>query len=139
MSGYTPLPGHAGYDHPLTLDQIATAAAALITEARAAGLATPFSLTCHDYGTPTIALYLPSYEIRDIRAALEAWASTYRTRVEIKPGVAPGRVHGQLTFERDGITCEISAVITSPPEPGDEAGYVPEHARDTDDTDDSAA
>lgn len=114
MTGFTPLPGHDSYDHPLTLDQIATAAAQLITEARAAGLAAPFNLTCHDYDPPTIALYLSAYDVRDIRAALDAWASTYRTRVAIRPGTATGRVHGLLTFQRGAITCEVGAILTGP-------------------------
>lgn len=133
MTGFTPLPGH-GYDHPVTLDQLATAAAQLITEARAAGLPAPFNLTCHDYNPPTIALFLSSYDVRDIRDALDAWASTYRSRVKIRPGTAPGRLHGEVSFERNGITCEVSAIITSPPEPDDHpADPVPQPRSDPED------
>ena len=110
------------YDHPLTLDQIATAAARLITEARAAGLPAPYHLTCHDFGRPVIVLYISAYEVRDIRAALQAWADCYGTSVAIRPGTAPGHVHGEVTFDRDGIRCEVSAIITGPPAPAADTG-----------------
>jgi hypothetical protein len=111
---------NARYDHPLTLDQIATAAARLITEARAAALAAPYNLTCHDFDKPTIILYLSAYEVRDIRTALQAWGDCYGSSVTIRPGVTPGHLHGEVTFNRDGIRCEVSGIIASPA-PGDDA------------------
>jgi hypothetical protein len=56
----------------MTLDQIATAAAAaIIADARAAGLAEPYSVNARDYGPPTASLYISERQDRDIWEALQ--------------------------------------------------------------------
>jgi hypothetical protein len=121
MSGSTPGTSRARYERPVTLDQIALAAARLITEARAAGLAPPFSLNCHDYGPPTIGLYISSHDVPDIRAALQSWADCYRTHLSIRRSSKHGMLTADVTFTRQGIRCEVTGVITGPatPEPAD--------------------
>jgi hypothetical protein len=121
MSGNTPDTTRVRYERPVTLDQIALAAARLIVEARAAGLAPPFSLNCHDYGPPTIGLYISSHDVPDIRNALQAYADCYRTHLSIRRSSKPGMLTADVTFDRQGIRCEITGVIVDPatPEPPD--------------------
>jgi hypothetical protein len=114
---------------PVRLDQIATAAAKLIADARAAGLTEPTSLNCHDYGPPTAALYLyaPEQETTGLWWALHEWASHYGTEVAIRPGIKPDTVHACVEFRRDGIAYEVTSVIRrtpdddAQPEPQDKA------------------
>lgn len=108
----------------MTLDEIATAAAALIADARTAGLTAPFTLSCYDYGPPSVTLYLYAAEqdTPAIWAALQAWASHYGTQVTTHPATSPGSVHAIAAFSRDGIGYEVSAIIRPVPVPGDEPG-----------------
>lgn len=78
---------------PKTIEQIATAAAALVTEARQAGLTPPRSLSCHDYGQPTASLYLFRHDNPDIWHALQEWATRYGTQVTSWAGIQPGSIH----------------------------------------------
>jgi len=95
----------------LTLDQIATAAAAVIADARAAGLAPPYSLNAHDYGPPHATFYISEHRHGDIWQALREWADHYGTEVASGPGVTPGTVYATADFRRDGIRYEVTAVI----------------------------
>ena len=97
----------------LTLDQVATAAAAIIAEARAAGLAAPYSVSAHDYGPPHASLYISERQDRDIWDALQEWADHYGSEVSAGPGTTPGSVYASVDFRRDGIRYEITAVIHS--------------------------
>jgi hypothetical protein len=106
----------------MTLDEIATAAAEIITEARAAGLAAPFSLNCHDYGPPAATLLIDEHQPPDIWAALQQWASHYRSEVEPRPGYHSDSVHATVAFRRNGISYEITSVIRTPPPRDDEPG-----------------
>jgi hypothetical protein len=110
----------------MTLDEIATAAARLINEARAAGLAPPFSLNCHDYGPPAAILLIAENEPPDIWDALQQWADRYRSEIDPRPGYHSGSIHATVAFRRDGISYEITSVIhTTPPgddEPGQDQG-----------------
>lgn len=104
----------------MTLDVIAIAAAGLIADARAAGLTSPFTLSCHDYGPPTATLYLydDGHDTPGIWAALQQWADRYGTKVTSHPSTSPGSLHAIAAFTRDGIRYEVSAIIR--PGPDDE-------------------
>lgn len=102
----------------LTVEEITAAAAALIAEARTAGLLPPFGVTCHDYGPPEAALHLGEHDSPDIWAALDQWADRYGTVVTTRPGHGPGTIYARAIyaragFTRDGITYEVSSVITT--------------------------
>jgi hypothetical protein len=99
----------------LTLDQIATAAAAIIADARAAGLAEPYSVNAHDYGPPTASLYISERQDRDIWEALQQWADYYGSEVSASPGHTPGSVYASVDFRRDSIRYEVTAVIHQTP------------------------
>ena len=101
---------------PRTLDEIATAAAALIADARTAGLPAPYALNCHDYGPAAAVLYLTADEIPDIWLALNQWAAHYGTQVNTHVGFTPGTVHATANFHRDGVAYEVSSVIHPRPE-----------------------
>jgi hypothetical protein len=109
---------HDTAPQPATLEHIATAAAGLIADARAAGLTLPFSLNCHDYGPPGATLYLYGAEqdTPAIWAALRQWAARYGTEVTSRPGFSPGTVHAVAAFSRDGLRYEVSAVIHPEPQ-----------------------
>lgn len=98
----------------LTLDQIATAAAGVIADARAAGLAAPYAVNAHDYGPPHASLYISERPGRDIWDALQGWADHYGSEVASGPGVTPGTIYAAVDFRRDGIKYEVTAVIHSP-------------------------
>jgi hypothetical protein len=103
----------------MTLDEIATAAAGTIADARAAGLTAPFSLTCHDYGPSTAVLYLydDGSDTPGIRAALQQYADRYGTQVTTRPSTSPGSLYATAAFTRDGISYEVSAIIRPAPSP----------------------
>ena len=105
---------------PMTLDQIATGAAALLAEARTAGLAEPYSLNCHDYGPPTASLYLyaADQDTTGLWWALHEWAGHYHSEVTVRPGVHPDNVHATVEFRHDGIAYEVTAVIRRTPDDG---------------------
>jgi hypothetical protein len=111
----------------MTLDQIAAAAAAIIADARAAGLAEPYSVNAHDYGPPHVSLYISERQDRDIWQALQEWADHYGSEVSAGPGTTPGSICAAVDFRRDGIRYEITAIIhhsagsDSQPEPPDAA------------------
>jgi hypothetical protein len=98
----------------MTLDQIATAAAAIIADARAAGLAPPYAINAHDYGPPHASLYISERRDRDIWEALQGWADHYGTEVSSGPGTTPGTVYAVVDFRQGGIRYEVTAVIHSP-------------------------
>jgi hypothetical protein len=114
---------------PLTLDQIATAAAGVIADARAARLTAPFTLSCHDYGPPAVILYLydDSSDTAAIWAALGAWAARYGTEVTSRPSSSPGSTYASAKFLRDGILYEVSAIIRPAPE-ADQDDYAQDEA-----------
>ena len=95
----------------LTLDEIATAAAVIIVQARDAGLAAPYAINAHDYGPPTASLYISERIDGDIWDALQAWADYWGTEVTSGPGTRPGAVFASVDFRRDGIRYEVTAVI----------------------------
>jgi hypothetical protein len=99
----------------LTLDQVATAAAGIIAEARDAGLAQPYSVNAHDYGPPHASLYISERQDRDIWDALQEWADHYGSEVAAGPGTTPGSVYAVVDFRRDGIRYEVTAVIHNTP------------------------
>ena len=99
----------------MTLDQIATAAAAIIADARAAGLAEPYSVNAHDYGPPHASLYISERQDRDIWEALQQWADYYGSEVSSTPGHTPGSIYATVDFRRDNICYEVTAVIHPTP------------------------
>ena len=96
----------------MTLDEIATAAAAVIADARAAGLAPPYGVHAHDFGPPSVSLYITEHQKdRDIWQALSEWADHYDTEVTSGPGVTPGTIYAVVQFHHDRIRYEVTAVI----------------------------
>jgi hypothetical protein len=104
---------------PMTLEQIAAAAAGLITEARDAGLTPPCALNAHDYGPPAAALYVAEHDTPDIWQALGQWAARYETQVTTRPSVTPGVVYAYAEFRHGRITYEVYSIIY--PAAGDDA------------------
>jgi hypothetical protein len=106
----------------ITLDEIATAAAAIVADTRAAGLTAPFTLTCYNFGQPAATFYLydDGHDTPAIRAALQAWAVHFGTQVTTRPSTSPGSILAMAAFSHDGISYEVSAIIR--PAPGDEPG-----------------
>jgi hypothetical protein len=98
----------------LTLDQIAAAAAGIIADARAAGLAEPYSVSARDYGPPEASLYISERQDRDIWLALQEWADYYGTEVSAGPGTTPGSTYARVDFRQGGIRYEVTAVIHAP-------------------------
>src|ERR1700722_20223126 len=82
----------------LTLDQIAVAAAKLISDARDAGLTEPSSLSCHGYGPPGANLYLyaSDQETPVLWWDLNDGASHYGTEIAIRPAIKPGSVQASV-------------------------------------------
>jgi hypothetical protein len=106
---------------PMTLDEIADATAALIREARAAGLPETCSITAHDWGTPEVSLYLSATGNPGIWAALRAWASHYGTEVATRATTSQrDNIHAYAEFRRDGLRVQVTSVISSEDHPGDQ-------------------
>lgn len=99
---------------PMTLDQIAAAAASLIAAARAAGLTPPCALSCQDYGPPAATLYINEDDAPDIWQALRRWASRYQTEIAIRPTGRPESVYASAEFRSDGIRYEVYSIIRTP-------------------------
>ena len=108
-----PMPSLASTAPPprITLDQIATAAAGIIADARDAGLAPPYSVNAQDYGPPHATLHLSEYRESDIWQALQEWADHYDSEVASGPGVTPGTIYAVVDFRQDGVHYEVTAVI----------------------------
>jgi hypothetical protein len=104
----------------LTLDQIAAAAAGIIADARAAGLAAPYSVSARDYGPPEASLYISERQDRNIWDALQEWADHYGSEVSAGPATTPGTLYASVDFRRDGIRYEVTAVIHPAPDADDQ-------------------
>lgn len=104
---------------PLTLADIAADAAALITEAREAGLTPPCALNCHDYRPPSASLFLADQDSPDTWQALQEWASRYGTGITTRPATSPESVYASAEFSRAGINYEVYSIIR--PAPQDQA------------------
>jgi hypothetical protein len=106
---------------PMTLDQMADAAASLIREARAAGLPEACSITGHDWGVPEVSLYVSATDHPDIWAALRAWADHYHAEVATRASTSQrDNVHAYVEFRRDALRVQVTSVISPGDGPGDE-------------------
>lgn len=106
---------------PMTLDEIADATAALIREARAAGLPETCSITAHDWGTPEVSLYLSATGNPGIWEALRAWAAHYCTEVATRATTSSERnIHAYAEFRRSGLRVQVTTVISPEDHPGDQ-------------------
>jgi hypothetical protein len=107
----TSQPPETSSQPPATLEQIAAATAALITDARQAGLALPCSLNCNDYGPPAASLLVSEYDTPNIWQALRQWATHYGTEVTTRPSINPGNLYISAAFQHDGISYEVYTII----------------------------
>jgi hypothetical protein len=105
---------------PMTLDEIADATAALIREARAAGLPETCSINAHDWGTPEVSLYLSAADHPGIWAALRAWAAHYGTEVATRAASQRDNIHAYAEFRRNGLRVQVTTVISPEDHPGDQ-------------------
>jgi hypothetical protein len=102
-----------------TLSEIATAAAELIADARAASLTPPCALSGHDYyGGPAASLFVSDIDTPDIWGALKQWADRYGAQITTRPGSTPGTRYASVKFTRDAISFEVYSIIRNAP--GDE-------------------
>lgn len=103
----------------IELEDLADATAALIRQARRDGLVIPSSVNLQGYGTPSASLYVSESDTPDIWAALQEWATRYRTGLRHRPGSDPAATHAAIEFmNSDGIRYEIHSVIHAPaPDP----------------------
>ena len=112
---------------PMTLDEVATAAAVLVAKARDARLTAPCAMHCHSYGPPTVSLFVSEDDAGGhIWRALQEWADRFGGEVATHPATTPGSAHAYTEFRREGIRYEVYSVIHSAPE-----------AAEDDDSDDS--
>jgi hypothetical protein len=97
---------------PMTLADIAHAAAAVLETATAAGLTPPSTLNCQGYGPPAATLYLPSADTpAGAWDALSQWAGHYHADLTTRPGTHPGYAHATAIFTVGRVRYEISTII----------------------------
>jgi hypothetical protein len=117
-----PPPGITTHPHA-SLGQIAIAAAALIADAREAGLTLPCSLNANEYGPPTASLYISQHDAPDIWRALQQWAARHHTEIATRPTSDGNSVHASAEFRIAGIRYDVYSVISPAPaddDPDDE-------------------
>jgi hypothetical protein len=125
-----PPPGIHARD-PMTIDQVAAAASALIASARAAGLTPPCALNITDYGPPSASLFMYDGDSVDIWAELRQWADRYGAELATRVTHNPANSYVYTEFHNGGIRYEIYTILhPAPQDPDDDTDD------DTDDTDD---
>jgi len=109
-----------GQPPAIPIEDITTAAAGLLAEARAAGLVMPFAVSCNDY-QPGATLILWSTRMGNAATwdALALWAMHYGTTVTTRPSASPGSIHATAEFQRDGLNYQVSAIIRPDAQPAD--------------------